>query len=53
MYYIDKIKEDKMGGHVTRMGNNAECFCENINGRDLFGNPRVDRRIILKWTSKK
>jgi hypothetical protein len=48
MYYNDKIKEDEIGGYVTRMGENTKFLCGNMNGRDRFANLGVGRRIILK-----
>jgi len=42
-------------GHVARYGGQAytEFWWGNLRGRDYFGDPDVDGRIILRWTFTK
>ena len=42
--------------HVARMGQGRECTgfrWENLMGRDHWGDPDVDGRIILRWIFRK
>jgi hypothetical protein len=52
------IKSRTMGcaGHVAWMGRREACielWWENLKGRDHWGDPGVDGRIILGWIFRK
>jgi hypothetical protein len=56
--YGHVIKSRRMGwaGHVARMGKWRGVYkvlVGNMRKRDHWGDPSVDRRIILRWIFKK
>jgi hypothetical protein len=53
---VIKSRRLRWAGHVTRMGEGKVCigfWWRNLRERDRWGDPGVDRRIILGWIFKK
>jgi hypothetical protein len=52
----DKIEKNEMGGACGTWGRGEECtgfWWGNLKERDHWGDPGVDRRIILRWIFRK
>ena len=53
---VIKSRRIRWAGHVARMGKGEECtgcWWGNPRGRDRWGDPGVDGRIILGWTFRR
>jgi hypothetical protein len=49
---VMKSRRMRWAGHVARMGRGEMCTWfrwENLTGRDRWGDPDVDGKIILRW----
>jgi hypothetical protein len=53
---VFKLRNMRWAGHVACMADgkmHAECWSDNLKGRDHLGELGVDVNIILKWILKK
>jgi hypothetical protein len=56
-YFVgDKIEQNEMGGDVAQMGDGRSVYkvlVGKTEGKDQWGDPGVDGRIILRWIFRK
>jgi hypothetical protein len=53
---VIKSRKMRWAGHVARMGKGETCtefWWGNLKERDHWGDPGIDRKVILRWIFRK